>query len=449
MAIDYTKWEKKDELPTIHFNTGTAFDLLSGKLVLGYDGKYYINGGIANLMYMFQGLTNSYKSTMMDSLLSLLLVIYRDMHSFVWDIENHKIDTNRFNNMAGEDISDRIHLNPKVPISELLKWMIEISDDRKKHKKDLMIDTPFIDMNGNRIRSFILLPVEVDSFSRLDSPAEMDILRKHDLEDSKMNMLFMNDGKRKTLLSRAMPTFCKEAGIAFLCSAHTGDKANLENPMAKPSKEMQFMAAGKVMKGVGSSAKYLSQVMIETKSTLFQDNNKEPQYPVNHEADTNLNKVSLTFQKGKNNVAGGIFNFAVTQSHGLLSGLTSVDLCRTEKLQGFITSGNGGSIYNNCFLPDQKSTRKTIREHLNASYELRRAYDLVMQIGFVSAYYDRKSIPVPIDNIDLNKACENLISSKSTLIDDIVNSRGYWTYLDDPRPYMSVYDVLDLLHKNM
>lgn len=131
MGIDYSKHEKKDENPTIHFNTGTAFDLLSGKLVQGYDGKYYINGGIGALNYLFQGLTNSYKSTMMDSFVSILLSIYKDMHAFINDTENHKLDTERFSLMAGEDIEDRVHLNPKMPISELMQWMFAISDDRK------------------------------------------------------------------------------------------------------------------------------------------------------------------------------------------------------------------------------------------------------------------------------------------------------------------------------
>lgn len=451
MAIDYSdaKWNKKDENPSIHFNTGSVYDLLSGKLVKGYDGKYYINGGISNLNYLFQGVTNSYKSTIMDSLLSYLLVIYKDMHAFAFDTENHKLDTDRFNMIAGEDISSRVHLQPKMPISEVLEWMINMWTERKKNKKDLLVETPFLDMDGKRITTFAILPCEIDSLSKLDSPAELETLTKHDLEDSKMNMIFMNDGKRKTILTRAMPTFCKEAGLAFLCSAHSGEKNDLgANPMSKPKKEMQFMKAGQVIKGVGSNAKYLSQVTLETSSKLFTTSDgKEPLYQVPFEPATNLNKVTMQFQKGKNNVAGGIFEFAVTQTHGILSGLTNVHFSKEHDAKGFNKSGVGGSTYSTCFLPDKKSTRKNIRTHLQESYELRRAYDLIMQIQLISMTYDRDTVPVPIDNIDLNKACEKLIANNSTVISDIVNSRGYWTYLPDDRPYMSVYDVLDILHK--
>lgn len=449
MPIDYSKWDKKNENPSIHFNTGSVFDLLTGKMVKGYDDKYYINGGISNLNYLFQGTTNSYKSTIMDSLLSYLLVIYKDMHTFIFDTENHKLDKERFNLIAKEDISDRIHLQPKIPISEVLEWLIGMHNERKKYKKELMIDTPFLDMDGNRIRTMSILPIEIDSLSKLDSPAELETLTKHDLEDSKMNMLFMNDGKRKTILTRAMTSFCTEASMAFLCSAHSGEKNDLgANPMSKPKKEMQFMKAGQVIKGVGSNAKYLSQVTIETSSKLFTtQDGKEPLYQVPFEPTTNLNKINMQFQKGKNNVAGGIFEFAVTQTHGILSGLTNVHFCKEHDAKGFNKSGVGGSTYSTCFLPDKKSTRKNIREHLEASYELTRAYDLIMQIQLISMTYDRSLVPVPIDSIDLNKACEKLIANKSTAISDIVNSRGYWTYLPDDRTYMSVYDVLDILHK--
>ena len=61
MAGNLSNIFKKNENPSIHFNTGTIFDLWSGKLVKGYDGKYYINGGISNLTYLFHGRTNSYK----------------------------------------------------------------------------------------------------------------------------------------------------------------------------------------------------------------------------------------------------------------------------------------------------------------------------------------------------------------------------------------------------
>lgn len=464
MAYDLRALVKQNDHPSIHFNTGTIFDLMTGVMVQGYDGEWYTNGGIGCLMYLYQGLTNSFKSTMLDSTVANLLAIYPDMLSAMFDTENHKLNaglgslddallTSRYDKIVKHigPVSDRIIVSEKIFISELLSSLIEIKEARIKHKKDLTIETPFLNHKKERIRSMILLPVGIDSFSGLESPSEEDVMNKHALEDSKMNMIFMNDGRRKAIFSRALKGMASEAGMAFLCTGHTGDKPNLDGgPMARPKKEMQYMKAGQTIKGVGSSTTFGAQVVIETSSTLCRTaDNKETRYPVDHEPDTNLNEVSLLFQKGKNNVSGCIFKFIVTQTHGLLSGLTNVEYTRDASTKGFNFSGGGNAFYSTCFTPETKSSRKTIRNQLDESYQLRRAYDLVAQIKFISENWDRSAIPVPIDDIDLNKACENLIAGKSTLVQDILNSRSYWTYKEDPRPYMSVYKVLDLLHKNM
>lgn len=452
MAGNLSNIFKKNEHPSIHFNTGTMFDLWTGKLIKGYDGKYYINGGVSNLTYLFHGRTNSYKSTTVDSLISNLLSIYTDMNAVILDTENHKLDVGRYDELAPNDaiVSDRIIIPEKLYISEILQRILDIDAERSKDKKDLIIESPFVNFKGERIKSYILLPVFIDSLTELESKAEKEALRKHELEDSKLRMMWMNDGLRKKLLSRAIAACCVDSGLAFFGSAHTGEEKDLENPMSKPKKQTMYMKQGEKIKGMPKSTTFNAQILIETSaSPAINQTTKLPEYGGEFEQKTNLNELSLFIQKGKNNVSGIACEMMVTQKKGIEVELSNFNFAKKDFTDGILYSGQGRSIAAPCFMPDQKTTKNTVRASLKESYELRRAYDLIAQIKYIKMFYDRKDIPVPIDDIDLNKACEKLLSSDKTAVQDILNSRGYWTYLPDDRQYMSAYDVLDILHKNM
>lgn len=476
MAFNLRQHIEEKDNPPIHFNTGTIWDFLTGRLVPGYDGKYYMNGGLGPLMYLFHGRTNSYKSSTMDSLEANFLSIYRDIEVPVWDTEQHKLDNlgdeshldpslqlyseikdkqgkARYDRMVmnGEMVSDRIVIADEDDTETVFKSLLAINKDRKSNIKDLLIDTPFINKKGQRIKSYKLLPVIIDSYSSLKSAAELELFEKLALRDPKTRTMWMNDGWDKAVLGRALTTMCKDSGMAFLCSAHTGKVINMDaNPMVKPSKSSQFMKQGEKLKGVGDVNSYGAQVQVECSADLLWDADKKPFYGHPNEQQTNLNEVNLKFQKGKNNLSGGTFTLIATQSDGFLPALTNVHFLRELKVRppGLHITGGGGSIYSNCFMPDKKNTRNSIRGALNESYEFKRAWDILAQITFIRLTYDRKFVPVDIDGLDLDDACDKLLSNKSGLINDILNSRSYWTYLPDPRPYMSAYDVIDLLIKN-
>lgn len=451
-----------DDNPPIHFNTGTIVDLLTGVFTQGYDGEWYINGGLSTLMYLFQGPTNSYKSTMLDSFLANTLAIYPEMFATVYDTETHKLAAgvqnkekekiaSRYDMMAKlrGRVSDRVLISKHVNISDVLDELCKLRDDRKRHEKDLEVETPFLNHKGERIRSKILLPIGIDSLSSLESPAENDMIDKYALEDSKLNMLFLNDGKRKTVFARALKGMAKSSGMAFLCTGHTGEKKDLDNVMSKPKRYMQYMKPGQVIKGIGGATTYGAQVVMETNSKLCTtSDNKEIKYPAANETHTNLNEVTVLLQKGKNNASGVTFPFIVTQSHGLDVALTNLNYVRSSPSKGMNYSGAGNVFFASAFTPDIKSSRKNIREHLNDSYELRRAYDLVAQIKFISENVDPDHVPIPIHDMDVNKACEKLIKGDGALIQDIISSRGYWSYKKESRPYMSVYKVLELISKD-
>ncbi len=58
-----------DTAPRILFNTGTFFDIMTGNFEVGHDGQAFLNGGLGPFITGLHGRGNTYKSTLMDSLM--------------------------------------------------------------------------------------------------------------------------------------------------------------------------------------------------------------------------------------------------------------------------------------------------------------------------------------------------------------------------------------------
>ena len=445
---------KRNENPTIHFNTGTVFDLLTGVFVLGRDGKYYCNGGIAALYYLIYGETNTYKTTLTNSLFTRMLGHYEDAILRLYDVENTNLDVARNVRMARfcpYGVEDRIYPSEHIFITDLLNQLIEIYEFRKKNKKDLMVETVFNNYKGEPIMAWMPFACILDSITDLKSADSLAFVKEQGLESSKLNKYFMDDGKRKTILVDAIKTIIAETGITFASIAHMGEKINLEM-FPKQTKFMPFMSQNQTVKGSGSKSKFGAQVSYETKGykPLLNPNDKTD-YKYTHDgALMDHCEISMLVQKGKNNMSGTIFRFIMSQTNGLLCDLTNVDYVKGEKQKdawGLNLSGPHGSNFCTILTPEMKSTRQTIIKDLDDSYELRRAYDLVAQLKYVVENYDKKLLPVNIEDMDINKMAEKLISSDSDMVKRILNSRGYWSYKEEEREYMSIIEVLKIFEK--
>ena len=72
----------------MNYNTGTMFDLATGRYVPGVDGNMYINGGYAPHINAIVGPNGAFKSTMANALLMRSLGIYTDAEAIIEDTEN-------------------------------------------------------------------------------------------------------------------------------------------------------------------------------------------------------------------------------------------------------------------------------------------------------------------------------------------------------------------------
>jgi hypothetical protein len=86
---------------------------------------------------------------------------------------------------------------------------------------------------------------------------------------------------------------------------------------------------------------------------------------------------------------------------------------------------------------------------LSKDYKVSRALELTYQLCVIQSTWSLQGQPV--DYTVSPEALVAKINESSYLMDDILNSRGWWTYKDAPgidRPYLSLPDILAMLDGN-
>ena len=97
------------------------------------------------------------------------------------------------------------------------------------------------------------------------------------------------------------------------------------------------------------------------------------------------------------------------------------------------------------WLPDLSLTRNTFRELSDSSPELRRAIALTAELLFIQKNWYLAGTN-EIFHFPPQKLFDALLSDRNKeLKQEILQSRGYWTYQDTDQPYMSLIKVLQLL----
>jgi hypothetical protein len=94
-------------------------------------------------------------------------------------------------------------------------------------------------------------------------------------------------------------------------------------------------------------------------------------------------------------------------------------------------------------MPEETLQRTTVYDALRENRRLGRALEILSQLCFVQNNWTLRDLPVPF-NIDPQVMADKLHTS-GIAIDDILDSRGWWTYGDHPQPFLSLYDILAIV----
>lgn len=439
-------------------NTGTLLDYITGAMVPGVDGQTYTDGGVAPTNGV-HGPAGSFKSTVSDGMLINAQERFPGSQHLNYDTENCKRDKNRLVRMCSlyrddpvkreahlKDMAERTRLkntSDYTYLEDFLEDMYKLCDAKRKHIKDFTVETPLYDPYTGKNKLMILPTfVSIDSLSKATLKGLDAVLLKHGDTSSEANMAAAREALMKNRVLRRIPSIAESLGIYFMFVGQNTKVMETGNSM--PSKEMQHMRAGEKVKGVGSDFLYSLQSDIEVRQPrLCLDGNKECDYPypsgLTNPAE--MSEVNFTVVRSKNSSSGTRFQPVVSQSNGYEPALSNYNYLRNHKYFGL---GRDPVRPRPALRPDTFFMRTTAYEKL-LDYRTFRAVEIVAQLHMVQTHWTIMDKTVPFD-ITPEQLYEKM-SKSGYMQDDILASRGWWTYNGTQfkdQPYMSLMDILRL-----
>lgn len=435
----------------VFFNTDTMFDLMTGKYQQSDDGEWYLNGGLRAHTNLIAGPQGHYKTVTSGSLVMRAKSIYADSDLIVNDTEESSIitDKDRFLRMAGDRTvpttpENIIYLSgAEFTMDKFYKEiLLEICKKKEENKKDLQVETPFIDeRTGKRLKVWTPTFVLIDSLSNLGCEAYEELIAGG-MNESKAQTGYMLEGNKKTLFTKTLLTMAVRYGLVIVMTAHYDEKIQVQM-YSSSLKQTMYAKQNWTLKHCGSDAKFSVSNYATVQAAFLEDQNHEAMYK---RTGSSLSKecaeVKVTLERSKGNSSGVTVPFVCSQIDGLLNPLSSYHYLRENNYFGL----GGNKITQKVMgLPDVSVSRNTIRDIMAKDYRVCRALQLTAQYFFIKSSWFTANMPWDFDKNPYELMDKFMSDKNKNVVSDILESRGYWTYSPVDRPYMSLFKVLELI----
>lgn len=442
---------QKDNAPVsqMYLNTGTMYDLAVGNFLPGKNGKLILNGGVASITSVI-GKEQTYKSTLAAGYFGRVLRNYPYLEGLYYDTENSMNKEDRLAVLAGcktpEDTTDFINRVEyknldSYYLEDFYERIMEIANEREKHKDDYIEETPFLDRDGKPILAWLPMLIACDSYSAALVRMVGALLDKEGIGGKKSTTDNMKDGLLKTRFFTQMPAVASRAGLAMIFTGHLGSSGGMA-PADQYRRKLSFLNMNEKVKNVGTKFTFLSNNMMETRNvSLLKDTDKKCLYPSDINSDVELQLVKSIICRGKNNASGSTVYHISSQFYGLQEHL--------EYFHYLKERGNMVGKMGRFSLPglEDKFTRKTVRETIEAKYENRRMLEILGQYLYI---YRNWNLP-KFKLIEPDRLVDIIAGAKGSLVEDLLNSTGIWNFKNavkkTDRPYMSILDIITALTK--
>jgi hypothetical protein len=231
---------------------------------------------------------------------------------------------------------------------------------------------------------------------------------------------------------------CAKGGIYFSMTGHIGEKMAVGNTPNK--KDMMYMGQNERVKGMSSKFYYLMTAMLKianSEAVVNQNDRKLTDYPSSSFTAANeLHRLSTVFVRTKNSKSGPVVDVISSQDTGVNNGLTYYDNLRSNKYWGIGTPNSVRSP----FLPGVDLGRTKIAD-MCKQHKVMRALEITWQMMFLNTHWSGNT-----GDLNLHMTLEQVLdalSANSIAADDILNSRGWWTYIGAKveREYLSIADI--------
>lgn len=433
-----------------YVNTGTLFDIMTGRFRQGVNDDWVLDGGLSQCLGI-SGRGQTYKSGLAGSLFARALNVYKDAEAYVYESENTIPSAARYDDFvpANQPVSDRIVF--KNPTDYSLSGFYEdfktLVEEKLKHRGDYLMESPFLNpQTGKPFKVWYPTFVLIDSFSRARSEVGDQQMEDNAIDGSKMNTYFLFDGNVKSKIMNDLPSRASKAGIYCIMTAHVGDKVDMD-PYSPSPKQLQYMKNTDRMKNVGSNFEFLTTALIQTiKATCLQTPDKRCLYPCKGSTDVEVNQVDTTLIRCKNNASGIQVPFVISQYQGILNEVTNFHFLRQQKNFGMNVKGNN-QIFNPLIMPEANLCRQNIRESAQ-DYRICRALELTAQLCFIQRMWSTFRMPEYISTPP-EKFAELLSTSKKMSVDRVLESTGTWNFGKQERERLTILDVLKVLNDDL
>jgi hypothetical protein len=262
----------------------------------------------------------------------------------------------------------------------------------------------------------------------------------------------MFEGRVKKRLLSSMVVWARKYGMNFFLTAHIGDKKDIDqyHPTVKQN---QWINGQDKIKAVGNNFEYLPNLSFQclkpdplidkaTKTAYYPSgrDNLNPELP---DADSvDINKTGLKILRCKTNMTGITIPMVMSQHYGLQKDLSNYEYLVDAKDYGFTMKG-----YNRYTVlePDVLLHRKSIRTTVKNRYTTSRALELLQQLSWVNRYWNMTGYDFTLPTTP-EGFVDRILSSDKLSLDDVLESRGYWTYDNDKnrRRYLSLFDICEM-----
>jgi len=437
--------EVRDSTFQPYLSTNTLYDLQTGVFIPGVHGGMILNGGLSRTNG-YMGRQQRFKSTIMMSHITRAMSYYPGSESYTDDTEDalkkeRVIAFSPFDdNHANLDERMVITTSAETSAEEFFDQIKKLAQMKISAADSYTVESPLIDPRTmQRVRMFIPTFVCFDSWSKLISAFMQTTLDTKALGSSDTNTIFMKDGAIKKMMMTQIPTLAARAGIYFFLSAHIGDVIKID-PYASAVKSLQYMRSSDKPKEVGSDFLFLVSNVVEMRNVdlMLDTDKKDALYPIVGGSATDLNEVTLILSRCKNNASGSQLPIIVSPSKGILSALTNYHYIRSNKYFGLI----GSQVIHKPAMTDNSVGRTTIREKLT-DQKTARAIEILAQFRYIKANWVTAGVDVNFNTYTPEQLAEDLLGSGKAMVNDILESRGWWTYdKTNLQPYLSTYDVL-------
>lgn len=449
---------KRAPLVRPKLNVNALYDMQNGRMLLGQDGRWYLNGGLAALN-SFGGRGNTWKSTTqrtfhlkahgrycrkrgfgenMDSEFSVDPYRSIQLMSNFREEESWNLMDELENDQGMYNVTD----NSEQTGDHWWECLHNDLDARAGAKQSDRIATPFRDFNGGLIHILPVWHYDLDSASQMSMASTIKQQAKGTAGSAEQQTIWMRDAGAKAQMITQMSYDLPRGGAFLSMTAHLDDSIKLDQ-YAPSNKKLAGLKGDLKFKGVpGRQFTFLpASCYVATAEGVLLAADKFPEYGISErdaqKGDTDLKIVRYEQLRGKGGPTGVVNDFLYSQQEGMLEELGFFYYLH-KILGGYGMKIKGNSMgFNLDLYPDVYFTRNTVRGLIKSDPRFARALEITVMMAWERMHWHAEPDLYKMEPSVLYE----LIKNKGYDWNDILDNTVYWWYFNDDADLINKHTV--------